>query len=169
MRRPVTQLVTSASWSICNACIARDLGVTRNHVAVVRYKARLTVGAPSSPRVCSRCPRHAAEERLVARFFAMVDIRRPDECWPWIRARRSAHAGYGDIWLSGKNRIASRVSWALFNGPVPAGLIVRHLCDNPPCVNPMHLAIGTHKDNAQDAKASRLRRQQAGAHMEFAR
>jgi hypothetical protein len=42
------------------------------------------------------------------------------------------------------------VSWELANGPIPDGMLVRHKCDNPPCVNPTHLEIGTDADNARD-------------------
>lgn len=43
-----------------------------------------------------------------------------------------------------------RLVYAMFNGPIGSGLVVRHLCHNPPCCNPAHLAIGTHADNARD-------------------
>lgn len=57
---------------------------------------------------------------------------------------------YGRVGLNGKSWPTHRASYAMFNGPIPEGLVVRHKCDNPPCCNPQHLEIGTKKDNAQD-------------------
>jgi hypothetical protein len=75
-----------------------------------------------------------------------------DECWEWQGSRLKA--GYGKI-LDGppdhKTLLAHRVSWELHNSaPIPKGMLVCHSCDNPCCVNPSHLYIGSHSDNAAD-------------------
>ena len=84
------------------------------------------------------------------RFWSKVDRSGgPDACWPWLAGR--GKNGYG--WFrsaSGDQRGAHRSSWELSIGPIPPGLCVCHSCDNPPCVNPAHLWLGTHTDNNVD-------------------
>lgn len=91
----------------------------------------------------------------VARFWSKVSIPNYDNrCWEWQGSRNPE--GYGKFRLPGHGRTvfgAHRVSYMLYNGLFPdPGLVVRHKCDNPCCVNPFHLEPGTVKDNAQDAK-----------------
>lgn len=70
------------------------------------------------------------------------------ECWPWVGARYAT--GYGHMTVCGKPMLAHRVAYELAHGEIPAGLIVRHSCDNPSCCNPSHLLIGTIADNMRD-------------------
>jgi hypothetical protein len=71
-------------------------------------------------------------------------------CWTWNRARIGKD-GYGVC----RGKGAHRVSYVLFKGPIPRGQLVRHKCDNPPCVNPDHLELGTARENAIDASVRR--------------
>jgi len=87
---------------------------------------------------------------LCDRFWPNVE-KRPSGCWFWTGARK--HTGYGQIWVVNSAKTAHRISWILHNGPIPTGLCVLHKCDNPPCVNPDHLFLGTRADNNLDCVA----------------
>jgi hypothetical protein len=82
------------------------------------------------------------------RFWSKVDKKADDECWNW---KGSLNEGYGQFKLNGKPNRAHRISFELHNKTIiPDDLIVRHKCDNPSCVNPHHLELGTQQDNVRD-------------------
>lgn len=94
--------------------------------------------------------RKGSPENLFTRFMRFV--LKTDGCWEWIGCKVSS--GYGRIWTGEKNKWkkswSHRVSWEMFRGPIPKGLCVCHSCDNPSCVNPEHLWLGTKTDNHRD-------------------
>lgn len=81
------------------------------------------------------------------RFWSNVD--RSGKCWVWKRF--TTEKGYGKVGFSNKVQRAHRVAWFIAKGKIPNGLLVLHKCDNPPCVRPSHLFLGTAIDNTRDA------------------
>lgn len=75
----------------------------------------------------------------------------PDGCWPFLRSK--SKRGYGHVWVEGRCESAHRFAYIISKGAIPEGGVVRHSCDNPPCVNPAHLLVGTQKDNASDRES----------------
>lgn len=88
-----------------------------------------------------------ADSSAKERFWSKVDTF-GSGCWEWQGYVNQD--GYGVIGLNNKTARAHRVAYALANGPIPDGLVVRHSCHNPACCNPDHLSIGTQRDNVQD-------------------
>lgn len=100
------------------------------------------------------------QTRIAVRFWEKV-TRSNEGCWTWQGSRNES--GYGVLLVRGRKLVAHRVSWEVIFGPVPDGMLVLHRCDNPPCVRPDHLFIGTHMDNIQDCIAKGRRHYQKAA------
>lgn len=94
-------------------------------------------------------PRRVIDGKGIERFWSKVHIGSPDECWEWggvITVR-----GYGLFTSHGVDILAHRAAFIFANNKdIPPGLVVRHSCNNPACVNPAHLSIGTQADNMRD-------------------
>jgi hypothetical protein len=84
------------------------------------------------------------------RFWPRVDVRGPEECWPWTGAQ--IERGYGRFGLNGRSVPAYRFAYEDTVGPVPEGLELDHLCRNPTCCNPAHLEPVTHAENMRRSK-----------------
>lgn len=89
---------------------------------------------------------------MKSRFETFVSPEPNSGCWLWMGAANAD--GYGHFGIArSKPDKAHRVAYRLYRGPIPTGMIVRHKCDMPCCVNPEHLIVGTHQQNMDDRAA----------------
>jgi hypothetical protein len=89
-----------------------------------------------------------AADTCNAMHYDYERVLRLTKCVEWSGARSGD--GYGAVYIDGKQRAAHRVAWEKAKGVIPDGMWILHRCDNPLCVNPDHLFLGTAKDNTQD-------------------
>ncbi len=92
-------------------------------------------------------------------------VRFGESCWEWTGA---IDDNYGVAWRNGKKTGAHRAAYEMEYGLIPEGMQVLHRCDNPPCVRPDHLFLGTHADNMAD-RSSKNRQSTGSVHGEFQR
>ena len=100
-------------------------------------------------------------QRTLWRFLEKVDVKSNDKCWEWLGYK--TWEGYGRLRNLNREKIlVHRFSWLIHFGKIPEGMLICHHCDNPPCVNPEHLFMGTHQDNAIDRERKNRRKAPKG-------
>ena len=87
-------------------------------------------------------------QTLQERFEAKFEKRGSSDCWEWTASRRKD--GYGQFNIAGRIQLAHRIAYQLYVGEIPEGMCILHHFDNPSCVNPSHLFLGTQADNMID-------------------
>lgn len=86
------------------------------------------------------------EPDIIERFISK--LHKSNNCWLWLASKNTD--GYGQFKINNKKHLAHRVSYEIYSGDITCGLMVLHSCDNPSCVNPKHLRLGTSKENTKD-------------------
>lgn len=156
----IAEICTAFDGGASQTWLAKKYGVSR--LTIWRHlKARnipraasvgdkqpdLPIAPPQMPKGLTKPPLSEGEDR----FWRHVDM--SGDCWEWRAARDTD--GYGRFRIGGRgtsNRKAHRIAYERTYGEIPPGLLIRHTCDNPGCVRPEHLILGTHKDNAEDRR-----------------
>jgi predicted XRE-type DNA-binding protein len=134
--------------------IAAEYGIDQSLVSQIKAKKCWWPPLIDDPFAIAPRPEPTPKTRTlsshdpVVRFWSKVLVTDDQHCWEWLGCKSN---GYGVMCCDGGKMPAHRYSWRLHHGSIPDALQVLHRCDNPGCVNPAHLSLGTAKCNRQDS------------------
>lgn len=132
------------SKMICKVQGCTNNVVSTKHGMCNKHHLRFKKHGTTSDKVLINLRSLSVRDRL----FRCMKINEDTGCWEWQKGLFST--GYGQMSVKGRNRGAHVVAYEIFNGEIPEGMLVCHKCDNPICINPEHLFLGTNKDNMED-------------------
>lgn len=143
--------------TITTLCQVENCGKPSKHIGLcgAHYKRHHRYGDPTAGASSHyKTPDEAFLARAIAKNSGCVE-------WSGSKDKK----GYGQLRIGGKLVKAHRYAWSRVNGAIPKGKVVLHMCDNPKCVNVLHLSVGTQLENVadMDAKGRRINNQPKGA------
>lgn len=152
----VLNITVDGCWEPSGYRDARGRGRVRARDVIAASGVAIPLGAHvvrlCASKSCINPGHHRVQEggeRMDALRRFWLAVTKTEGCWEWDRKARGSW-GYGRIWWNGRVRKAHHVSWEIHCGAITNGLWVLHHCDNPSCVRPDHLYLGTAADNARD-------------------
>jgi len=123
-------------------------------ISAIKLRNGTAIGPPKKIVLTASDNAIEATEELRHQLFSQIQLEDgplKSPCWIFLGIHNSS--GYGQLLHNGGFRAAHRVSWVIHNGPIPGGLWVLHICDQPSCCNPDHLWLGSPQENMADMVA----------------